>query len=149
MSHPNPLISPGARWANLPRSARIGLGFGLLALAAIALAMSAHETLNAGPTAELVVNATLNLVPLLAAAVGAYLAPVRKMASGMTSGLMSLLPSLVVALLALGWIAPLILPVLLVSLVMVSIQVAIGAALGSVFSRLVVAWQARSRLSNH
>lgn len=149
MKDPNHPLSLGAKWASMPRSLRIGLAFGLVALAAIAFVTASRDMLKASPTAELMVNAALNLVPLLAAAVGAYVAPLRKMASGMASGLLSLLPSLLVALLALGYFAPLILPVLLISLAIVSIHVVIGAALGTGLSRLVVAWQARSLPPNH
>lgn len=143
MNHSNSSHSPGRSWANLSSSLRIGLGFGFVALAAIGCVLAARDTIKASPTAELVVNVILNLVPILAAAIGAYVAPLRKMTSGMASGMLSLLPSLLVLLVVLGFLAPLFLPFLLMYLLSVAVFVAIGAAFGIWLSNLVAARQKR------
>ena len=117
---------------------RWGLGFGLMTALAILLTLTARDAIRASPALELAVNATIQLMPLLAAAVGAYLAPIRKMITGTACGLLSILPPLSVALLMLGYIAPLILVPMLLSLLVLGMYPLVGAAIGTLLSKVII-----------
>lgn len=118
---------------------RLGLGFGLITALAIFMAITARDALRGNPALELAVNTTINLIPLLAAAVGAYIAPIRKMIVGTVCGLLSILPSLLIALLLLSYIAPLIIVPMVLSLMVPSVYTVIGAAIGSLLSQVIIA----------
>lgn len=118
---------------------RLGLGFGLITALAIFVAITARDALRGKPALELAVNTTINLIPLLAAAVGAYIAPIRKMIVGTVCGLLSILPSLLIALLLLSYIAPLIIVPMVLSLMVPSVYTVIGAAIGSLLSQVIIA----------
>lgn len=117
---------------------RLGLSFGLISGLAILSTLIARDAIKASPALELAVNTTINLMPLVAAAVGAYLAPIRKMIAGTACGLLSTLPPLSVVLLMLGYIAPLILVPMLLSLLALSVYALIGAAIGTLLSKVII-----------
>lgn len=126
-------------WAANNWVIRLGLGFGLIIALAVLLTLTARDALKANAALGLAVNVTINLVPVLAAAVGAYLAPHRKMIVGTACGLLSMLPSLLIALLMLGYFAPLILVPMLLSMMILSVYTMIGAAIGTLLSKAIVA----------
>ena len=129
-------------WVCMLPSICIGLGFGLVALVVAVLVSEAKYPMPM--TTKLVLQATALLAHLLAAAIAAYVAPLRKMTSGMLSGLMSLVPSWLLVLVALGLEALLIMWPLLAALLTESFAILIGTAIGAGLSRLVMARQARS-----
>ena len=129
-------------WVCMLPSICIGLGFGLVALVVVVLVITANYPMPM--TTKLVLQATALLAHLLAAAIAAYVAPLRKMTSGMLSGLMSLVPSWLLVLVATGLEALLIMSQLLAALLTESVIILIGAAIGTGLSRWFMARQERS-----
>ncbi len=144
MKPSTPSLFPGARRPKTGRPLWIGLGIGLIFLAAVIGALVARDTLKAMPTAALAVNATLNLMPLLAASLGSYLAPTRKMVWGVVIGLASQLPFLLLGLLVLNWLLIVLWPVIFAVVGGTVVTVVIGAALGTWLSRVVGERRGRS-----
>ena len=126
-----------SRWSLTYPTYRLGIGIGVFALLAIATLSAAHDTLRASPAAGEALNVAMNLVPMVGATAGAYLARDRKMFHGVATGLLTLLPTLLIAVLLLGFILPLVVAPLLLSTLLATIPAFIGAALGTALSTLV------------
>lgn len=120
------------RWNELDaRACKLGVGVGLLMVVAYGVITFYRGSIKESDVFGELINVGMNVLPVLTAATGAFIAPQRKLMNGMAAGGLSLLPGLCIALLMLNVFLFIMVIPLAISLVMAGVQVFVGAAIGA------------------